>query len=252
MKFVTFNLRCDWGQDGANCFVYRQPLILKTLAQEKPDVICFQEVLPHMAVWLKQNLTEYYVVGCGRGKKLDDEQMSVAFRRDSYNLIQMNTFWMSETPLVPGSRYQEQSDCPRTCTEVVLAESETGRVFRVLNTHLDHVGAGARRLGLTQILKYLEKAELFANAPVILAGDFNAPPDSEEMRVFDDFPGYTNATKGIGATYHGYMKADPPEYIDYIFLKGGVACDRVEKWQHEENGVYLSDHYPVCAELSWK
>ena len=29
MKFVTFNIRCDFGQDGANNFIYRRPLILE-------------------------------------------------------------------------------------------------------------------------------------------------------------------------------------------------------------------------------
>ena len=66
MKLVTFNIRCDFGQDGENNFEYRKDLILKKIAQEKPDMICFQEVLPHIAKWLKENLTEYYVIGCGR------------------------------------------------------------------------------------------------------------------------------------------------------------------------------------------
>ena len=58
MKFVTFNIRCDFGQDGANNFIYRRPLILEKIRQEKPDIIGFQEVLPHVAAWLKENLTE--------------------------------------------------------------------------------------------------------------------------------------------------------------------------------------------------
>ena len=36
--------------------------------------------------------------------------------------------------------------------------------------------------------------------------------------------------------------------IDYIFTKGFV-CERVEKWEDERGGVFLSDHYPVCAVL---
>ena len=47
LKLVTFNIRCDYDQDGANSFRFRKPVILKKLAEEKPDVICFQEVLPH-------------------------------------------------------------------------------------------------------------------------------------------------------------------------------------------------------------
>ena len=60
LKLVTFNIRCDYDQDGANSFRFRKPVILKKLAEEKPDVICFQEVLPHVAAWLKENLTGIY------------------------------------------------------------------------------------------------------------------------------------------------------------------------------------------------
>ncbi len=250
MKFVTFNIRCDCRVDGINNFEFRAPLILKKLAAEQPDILCFQEVLPNQAQWLRENLSDrYMVIGCGRGPVLDSEQMTVAFRRDRFNLIEMRTFWMSETPYVPGSRYREQSDCPRTCTEAVLHDMQAGKVLRVLNTHLDHVGVGARKLGLRQVLNHLQDVKLFSECATILCGDFNAYPDSEEMTVFDEFPGYTNATEGIGITYHGYMKAEHPGSIDYIYTKGPASCRKVEKWTDEENGVFLSDHYPVCAEI---
>lgn len=250
MKLVTFNIRGDFGCDGENNFCFRKPLILKKLADEQPDIIGFQEVMPHVAAWLRENLTEYGVVGCGREKKLDGEQATVAFRKDKYNLIEMRTFWLSETPYVPASRYASQSICPRTATELVLMEYATGKVFRVVNTHLDHEGAQARRLGLAQILSHIQQAKLFADAPVILMGDFNAPPEGEELKVFDDFPGYVNATAGVGVTYHGFDEDDPPEYIDYIYLKGAVHSLGMEKWMDVENGVYLSDHYPVCVKAA--
>ena len=100
MKLVTFNIRCDFGQDGENNFEYRKDLILKKIAQEKPDMICFQEVLPHIAKWLKENLTEYYVIGCGRSPELRDEQVSIAYRKDRLNLMEMQSYWLSETPYV--------------------------------------------------------------------------------------------------------------------------------------------------------
>ena len=251
MKFVTFNIRCDYGQDGKNCFRHRKPLILAAIAREQPDVICFQEVLPHVAAWLKEKLTGYTVIGCGRGSALNDEQETIALRSDRYNLVQMDTFWLSQTPRVPGSRYPGQSLCPRTCTMALLAEAKTGRVFRVANVHLDHVGAEARRLGLGLVLRHVAEAALFPDAPAIVAGDFNVEPDGEELKVFNEFPGYVNATEGVGVTFHGYMRAKNPGAIDYIWLKGGLACNSVEKWTQSENGVYLSDHYPVCAGLRW-
>lgn len=63
MRVVTFNIRCDYNQDEENSFQFRKPLILKKLKQEKPDIIGFQEVLPHVAEWLRDNLNEYYILG---------------------------------------------------------------------------------------------------------------------------------------------------------------------------------------------
>ena len=136
MKVVTFNIRCDYGQDGLNEFANRKELILRKINQEKPDIIGFQEVLPHVAKWLKENLNEYYVIGCGRGANLRDEQMSIAYRRDRINLISMKTWWLSQTPDVPGSRYEEQSSCPRTATEAVFEDIKvrSRRFLKILRT----------------------------------------------------------------------------------------------------------------------
>ena len=239
LKLVTFNIRCDYDQDGANSFRFRKPVILKKLAEEKPDVICFQEVLPHVAAWLKENLTEYTVIGCGRSETLEE------------------TFWLSPTPYVPASRYEEQSICPRVCTEVVLEDLQEKKVFRLCDIHLDHLGVQARTLGLSQILKKMDDAVLFANAPVILAGDFNAEPDGEEFAVMRERTDYVNYTEGIGITYHGFEPEDEPERIDYIYIKkakegyAGLTCRSVKKWEDRDKEVWLSDHYPICAELEW-
>ena len=69
MKIVTFNIRCDYGQDGDNNFCFRKPLILEKLQKERAHIICFQEVLPHVAAWLKEALSDYYVIGCGRRER---------------------------------------------------------------------------------------------------------------------------------------------------------------------------------------
>ena len=249
MKLVTFNIRCDCGADGINNFEYRKPLILKKLACEKPDIVCFQEVMAHMAEWLKENLTDYVVIGCGREADLGGEQMTVAFRKECFNLMKMDTYWMSETPFVPGSRYPEQSPCPRTCTELVLQEKESRKVFRLINTHLDHVGMLARKRGLEQIIQKLEEEKFFPEAPVIITGDFNVLPDGEELKVIADAPGFVDVTKGIGTTWHDYMRQPDYGQIDYIFVRGEIVCRKIEKWTDEENGVYLSDHFPVSAAL---
>ncbi|MDE7219472.1 MAG: endonuclease/exonuclease/phosphatase family protein [Oscillospiraceae bacterium] len=247
MKIVTFNIRCDYGEDGENNFCFRKPLILEKLRREEPDVICFQEVLPHVAAWLKEALEGYCVAGCGRSETLEDEQMAVAYRKDRLNLIAMETFWLSETPWIPGSRYPRQSVCPRTGTEVLLEDLAAGQVFRLTNVHLDHEFPEARERALAQLLKRPENFRLFPHAPEIIAGDMNAEPDDPEMAALRTAP-YQNIAVGMGATYHGFGRADRPCCIDYILTRGFV-CERAEKWTDQRDGVYLSDHYPVCAVL---
>lgn len=247
MKIVTFNIRYDCNYDGNNNFCFRKPLILEKLEKEKPDIICFQEVLPHVAVWLKEALKEYYVIGCGRSETLEDEQAAIAYRKDGINLIQMETCWLSETPYVPGSRYRDQSICPRVFTEAVFEEFETKQVFRVVNTHLDHEGVNAREQGLRQIMEKLGRAVLFPRVPAIVTGDMNAEPSSPEMAVAKEYA-FVNAAEGIGITYHGYMRSEPPCCIDHMYIRGFV-CEKIERWTDEKDGVFLSDHYPVCAVL---
>lgn len=247
MKLVTFNIRCDFGQDKENCFSSRKKSIAAKIRKEQPDVICFQEVLPHVAVWLKENLEGYYVIGCGRDEKLGDEQVSVAYRRDTVNLISMDTFWLSGEPHVPGSRYDCQSICPRVCTGAVFSYiGNPGKeyLFRLYNIHLDHLGGEARRLGLELILKRADREPAFPGIPVILAGDFNAEPDSPELAVLERCSDFTNVTEGIGITYHGFEPEDTPERIDHIFAGRPFVCQNVEKWEDRDGEVWLSAIIP--------
>ncbi len=252
MKLVTFNIRCDYGQDGRNDFRNRKRLIIDKIEKEQPDLICFQEVLPHVAVWLKETLTDYYVIGCGRDEHLENEQMSIAYKKLKFNLLGLEMFWLSETPAVPGSRYQDQSDCPRICTQGLFQNSETKDLFRLYNTHLDHIGSGARALGLGQILSKMKKDAAADNLPAILTGDFNALPDSPEMKLLEEYPQYLDLTSGISGTFHDFGRLKEPEKIDYVIAQDCFHLISAESWEDNEGGVYLSDHYPICVKINQK
>ena len=251
-SIVTFNIRCDYDHDGINNFKFRKPLILDKIKKENPDIICFQEVLPHVAIWLKDNLLDYYVIGCGRDKNLEDEQTTIAYKKFKFNLMGMEVFWLSETPKVPASRYVNQSICPRVCTKALFQNLETKEVFRVYNTHLDHIGSEARQLGLCQILEQMELEDSFVQAPIILTGDFNALPDSIEMESLKKYPHLIDLTAKLGGTFHDFGKLKELDKIDYIIVQDDFGCNSVAIWDTCEEGVYLSDHYPVCVEIYTK
>lgn len=250
MKIVSFNIRCDYQQDGKNNFCYRRDSILKKIADEKPDIIGFQETLPHVQQWLNENLRDYTVVGCGREKDFSDESMTVAIRRDSAQLMWFEVFWLSPQPQEPGSRYQEQSICPRTCSVATIKFNDIKTPIRVYNTHLDHEGAKARELGLGQIYEKIKADKKQFDFPIVLMGDFNAEPDSDEMSLIktDSEIKLKDAAEGLGITYHEYGNLKASCKIDYLLTDSRFTCTNAYLWKDCSDGVYLSDHYPVCGE----
>lgn len=249
IRFVTFNIRCDYDQDGANSFRFRRDFVRRKIEREKPDVLCFQEVVPHVAVWLRETLREYSALGCGRSASFEDEQMTILFRPDRFELLAYETFWLSPSG-VPGSRFPGQSGCPRTAAEAILYDRTEKTLFRVINTHLDHESADARAKGLAQILERIAHPRLFPEAHVILAGDFNAEPDWPELAPLWANGRMTDAARDAGGTFHDYGRETPPEKIDYVCLAPDLRGANASCWTDEENGLYLSDHYPVYVEIT--
>lgn len=87
---MTFNIRYDTLDDGANCFEGRKVFIKEFLDREKPDVIGFQEVLPHVREWLCNNLPDYTVLGMGRNPDYSGESVSIAYRKDKFDLVKFD------------------------------------------------------------------------------------------------------------------------------------------------------------------
>lgn len=251
MKVVTFNLRCDTPHDGENRWEFRKGLVLDKLDAEKPDLAGFQEAQPQMAAFLKRYLTDYLFVGCARGAHYDGENNMIAIRRDRFELLSLETFWLSPTPDVPGSRYANQSSCPRVCTHVMLRALETNERFHYYNTHLDHVSDEARVLGAQAIMGRMREDIARYDLPVILSGDMNAAPDSGAIAAFLTDPEIrlTNQTPDFPASWHDYGRQMDEPQIDYIFMRGFAAEKAPVAWADRPFGKFLSDHTPLCAYL---
>ena len=253
----TYNLRTDVAGDGINSFQNRRDFIKSRFPVYHADLIGFQETQPHMRKWLMNEFPEYEICGMGRGAALDNESNVIAYRRSIFDLVSLDTFWLSDTPNVPGSRFStDQSSCPRICTAVTLFHRETGKLFRHYNTHLDHEGALAQAQGITLILNRMASDHAHWQMPVILTGDFNVTPDSAVYRSVQGFSGcgepLLDVTARVGNTYHVYAPEREEEQmkIDYVFTN--LPCDPARSFRAEdtENGQYLSDHYPVGAILT--
>ena len=242
MKIVTFNLRMDTPADGPHRFLNRREAIVQRIRREKADILGFQEALPAMYDYLREKLPEYTFVGHGRSEKYLGEANPIAFRTDRFTLKAYSTRWLSPTPEVPGSRFPEdQSICPRIFVTAELYDRRTDSVLRVVNTHLDHEGPIARRRALELIARRVPE-----DLPTVLLGDFNCPPDDPALEPLRGR--FRDMSAGLGVTFHAFegyynWKTDK---IDYIFATREFRKAASGLWKNE--GVCLSDHYPVCFE----
>ena len=68
-------------------------------------------------------------------------------------------------------------------------------------------------------------------------------------------PALIDVTAELELTNHDFGKllTESPSKIDYIFVSPELADAHVktEAWEDCHEGIYLSDHYPVCAEFEY-
>lgn len=268
---MTFNLRYPSVEDGVNIFWNRTGRIKRVILTENPDLIGFQEVTDEMRDWLCDALDGYSFFGCGRNENCHGESMLLGCRRNVFELISLENKWLSLTPDVPGSLYgEDQSSCPRMFTAATLKGDGIANPFVFINTHLDHHGPKARLWEAKALLAYIaRRAE--DGTRIILTGDFNAAPQTDEMRLFTaPCTELTDCTASIGQTFHGFglypgdaasdatcdvtsdatvSEADSPFKIDYIFTNAPSRAARVIPDTHP-GGLYYSDHYAVCVSVT--
>lgn len=261
LLLVSFNLRLVFDNgDGVNCFLHRSGMVLEKIRAENPDVICFQEAMPDNIQFLRQYLPEYNFVFNQRNADFSGEGLAIAFKRNVFEIYNYSMFWLSDTPSVPGSRFEKQSGCPRIVQNVILKDLRTEKFFRVHNAHLDHAYEEARVKGMDVLLDYVVQCQQQWKLPVFVMGDFNACPDSDVIRVCKEnaqFP-LVDTTQHIPATFHDFgrnqceAEDQSGNYkIDYIFTDPETSQNgyTVGVWKDCRNGIYLSDHYPVFLKI---
>ena len=250
-KIMTFNIRYDNPYDGENCWVRRRDFVFEMLQREAPDILCLQEVLPHVKNDLEENLSMYNFCGCGRSTELQDEYNPIGYNRKRFDLLFTDTFWLGSDPKKPGSMNPYSVDLPRICTQVILRDKQEGTVFTVYNTHLDHVSDEARIQGIAVVL---DKIAQFGGLPSVIMGDFNALEGSQTyLSATEHFLDAQYVAKESCQSHTFQNWGDPGSFkrIDYFMIsKTGFQVERYGVMQPVHDGVYASDHCPIVLQLT--
>jgi endonuclease/exonuclease/phosphatase family metal-dependent hydrolase len=254
LKAMTFNVRLATGDDGENVWSKRRDLAIKVIRDESPDVLGVQEAQPIQVDELVDALPEYVNVGVGRRPDGSDEFSAIYFRRDRFHLSDAGTFWLSDTPTIPGSTTWG-NELPRIVTWVRLLDRTDKQRIVVINTHWDHQSQPAR-LSSGKLLA-ARVHELSGDAePVIVMGDFNALPNNPAMVALmeqgglrDTFciahPDETNV-----CTFNGFGKGPNGPKIDAVLVSPQWQVEDAEIIRTRDGELFPSDHWPVTATVS--
>ena len=265
-RIMTCNIRITGLADDApypaRVWENRRDLCVKTIKRQDPDIFCLQEVIYDSYSWFKDKFKkDYYQFGF-EGPEMDPwtegyhyiGKNVIFFKKSRFEWISSGSYWLSETPTIAGSM-SWGTNRARHCNWVRIRDKKTGKVFRVINTHLDHKSDKAR---LEQMKMIVEECEQYLpDMPQILCGDFNSGIENAPVgflrsnkawsEMYEDIHGKGEA----GFSYHGFLGEGhkPGHRIDFIFYRGPVEVTAAEMVKDHKGDIYPSDHYFILADF---
>ncbi|PON99390.1 Endonuclease/exonuclease/phosphatase [Trema orientale] len=283
LTVMTFNLHEDQPPESPNSWEKRRDLCLRVITSYCPVILCTQQGVKSQLDYLQQGLPGYDQFGVSRKGPQDtsDEHCTIFYDKDKVEFLEGGTFWLSESPSVPGSMsWGATVPCIAT-----WAISLSFYFLSIVNTNMDEFSPRARRR--SALLTWQHIASLPPSLPVVYCGGFNTQKESTTGRfllgrsrehgvVGDMRDAWPNARvrKNISLirTYHGFKgdKQGAVEFlklilralclcwdrqtqdlhIDWILFRGRslipVSCEVVND---NTDGSYPSSHYPLFAEF---
>ena len=274
LTLATFNIRYE-GNDatGFRAWPNRMGGVLKTIRGMQADVLGVQEALHGQCADLWASLPDYAFYGVGRDDgKRQGEYAGIYYRRDRFerDVTEEGTFWLSDTPEVPGSK-SWGNGYPRVVTWIRLIDRASSKGFYVFNTHWDHQNQASRERAALLISQRIDRRQ-FKDEPVVLLGDFNA---AAENPAFGYFTGRQVSLSGATVKPLDKPLTDvfrvvvPPggksqqtlhlwrplvetwPRIDHILVSKGAKVEATGIQRVTKVEDRPSDHFPVWARVSW-
>lgn len=264
---MSFNIRYGTANDGANRWENRREMVFDVIRKHNPDVVGLQEALGYQIDEIRKALPQYAKIGVGRDDgKTKGEYCAILYRSDKFEVRQGGTFWLSDTPEVPGSITWGNA-CTRICTWARLAEKKSRRAFYHYNLHLDHISQPSREKSMILLTERIGSRK--HPDPFVVTGDFNAGENNpailflkgkttlagkgraesaNPVPMVDTFRVLHRDAAKVG-TFNGFRGTDTGEKIDFVLMPPEVKVLDAQILHDNVEGRYPSDHFPVMARL---
>lgn len=228
LKLMTYNLR--FGE------LASMEQIADYISSEHPDIVALQECdwatnrtrAPHQNGVMFVNELAYHTGMFG----IYGKSINYAGGYYGIGILSRYPILRYERVLLPNDGKTEQRS-------MLIADIELpdGTVITFVNTHLEVKTAQMR----IEQVKFIEKYLKGRKNQIFLAGDMNAIPDSEEMRMLRE--NWMDLTNKV-FTYH---TSKPEIKIDYIYSKPSKDVELLGTEVRED--IKLSDHFPVISTI---
>lgn len=254
LKIMTYNIRLDVASDGENAWPNRKNYFTSQIQFYSPDIFGVQEATPNQVTDIASAFSDYNRYGVGREEGGTGEACTIYYKKDRFQVLQSNTFWLSETPNVVSRGWD--AACNRVCTYALFKDLKTKKTFWVFNLHLDHMGEVARVKGVQLVLSKIKELNT-KNYPAFLMGDFNSEPNTKQIseikKVMDDTRDVSKEKPfGPSGTFNDFKHNEPVTLLlDYIFISknSGLTIQKHAVLSDSKDLKYPSDHLPVLIEI---
>ena len=263
VHIMTYNIRLLHQGDGINYWEHRRSNLTNLIDYHEADIIGVQEAFRSQLDDIITDLPHYAWFGVCRTDgsmtpQPDGEFSAILYRKERFEWLDGNTFWLSQTPDKIGSVGWDAA-LPRIVTWARFRDRMNDKIFFHFNTHFDHMGEQARYESALLILKKIE--EIAGDMPVVLTGDFNCTPSEKPYLALTDSTNafYINDAFTTSTELHyGPEATFAPDFmitgltnrrIDFVFTSSQTSVRKHGILSDSMNGRLPSDHLPVFAEI---
>lgn len=256
VRVLSFNIRYGTADDGVHRWPNRRSAVIGTIADHAPHLLGLQEALRFQLDEIGVALPRYREIGVGREDgRSAGEYSAILVDTARFTIVASGTFWLSDTPEVPGSMHWGNR-ITRITTWVRLADRATDDTLRVYNAHWDHESQPSRERSAALMLARI-RADGSRHDAVVVMGDFNSDEANPAFRALladarlslrDSFR-VRNPDARVVGTFNSFRGDSTGGKIDAVLVGPG--------WEVLETGIdrrrwadlWASDHFAVWAQL---
>lgn len=255
LKVMSFNVRGSKGEDDPfNAWDNRKAACVEMLQIQHPDIVGFQEAdYSYQWTFFKEKFAkEYDSYGLpGQDARIKGSVNGFLYNKLFLKVLSCGTFWQSDTPDVPSLCYND--GYYRQACWALFQVRGTLEKFLYINTHMA-LKSEAQQSGLAVLLAKMKDINP-SGYPMILTGDFNMVPSSQNLKplraiMMDTRDVAPSALTDNDKTYNAWGDKNRATVCDYVWITPDISCLEYHTDRQPYSGhTYISDHYPIYAKI---